>query len=188
MTDHRRDHERSRSAIGRSSAITETCSEATRTTDEANHADDEAQAGHGRRDSCRGVHAAHGADAGRAGRGDGSSAQACQRVVQRPPERDRADCAHPGARVRQQRRLLAERAAAQRSVGGDEQSPRARADRTRDGRSVPRRDRCHTARGTMPFRSNRPFRSREPRRRQLPAFTVQPCFPNPPWPAKPWPP
>ena len=28
--------------------------------------------------------------------------------------------------------LLAQRAAAQRSVGGDEQSPRARADRTRD--------------------------------------------------------
>ncbi len=37
-----------------------------------------------------------------------------------------------GARVRQQSGLLAERAAAQRSVGGDEQSPRARADRTRD--------------------------------------------------------
>jgi addiction module HigA family antidote len=39
---------------------------------------------------------------------------------------------HPRSRVRQQPGFLAERAAAHRSVGGDEQSPRARADRTRE--------------------------------------------------------
>jgi proteic killer suppression protein len=50
----------------------------TTVTDEANHADNEAQAGHGRRDSDRGVHAADGVDAGCPIRGDGRSAQARQ--------------------------------------------------------------------------------------------------------------
>jgi len=64
-----------------------------------------------------------------------SHAVACPRLTRRsPPERDRADRADPGARVRQQPRLPARRPATPRPVG--EQSPRAQADRTR---KAPRR-------------------------------------------------
>jgi len=58
------------------------------------------------------------------------SAQARQRTAQQPPERCGGDCADPRARLRQQPRLLAQHPAANRSVGGDEQCPRARAGRT----------------------------------------------------------
>ena len=44
-----------------------------------------------RRNPGRRVHGADGVDAGRAGRGDGRAAQARQRTVQRPSERDRGD-------------------------------------------------------------------------------------------------
>ena len=47
-----------------------------------------------------------------------------------PPERDRGDRTHRRVRVRRQPGLLAQRAAAERSVGGYEQPPRTRADRT----------------------------------------------------------
>ena len=49
---------------------------------------------------------------------------------QRPSQRNLSDRAHPCPRVRQQRRFLAERAAAQRSLGSDALASRTRADRT----------------------------------------------------------
>ena len=42
-----------------------------------------------------------GLNPGRAGGGEGRSAQARQRAVQHPPDRDGGDRAHPRARVRQ---------------------------------------------------------------------------------------
>lgn len=52
--------------------------------------------------------------------------------VQRPPDGNSGDGTHPRARVWQQPHLLAQRPTAQRSVGSNEQPPRAQADRTRD--------------------------------------------------------
>jgi hypothetical protein len=84
----------------------------------------------------------------------------------------RGDRAHPRPRVRQRPGFLAERAAAQRSVGGDEQPSPARADRTRQ---APRR--CGVTSVASPSRKgfqrrNWPFRSRNAvlspmRRREL---------------------
>lgn len=42
-----------------------------------------------------------------------AAAQARQRAIQQPPERNDGDCTHPRTRVRQQSGFLAERAAAQ---------------------------------------------------------------------------
>ena len=70
-------------------------------------------------------------DPGRSGRGDGRAAQACERAVQRPSERNGGDGPHPRPHIRQQPRLLAERATAQRPVGGDAQPQGPGADRTR---------------------------------------------------------
>ena len=69
-------------------------------------------------------------------------------LVQRPPERDGRDGAHPRPRVRQQPGLLAQRAAAQRSLGGDEQPERARADRARQAAG----GRCTGICGTVALR------------------------------------
>src|SRR5258707_842691 len=75
------------------------CVSTTTGIDEATDVDDEAKTGTGWRDSCRGIHAADEVDPGRACRGNGCSAQARQRVVQEPPERDRGDRADPRARI-----------------------------------------------------------------------------------------
>src|ERR1700686_2628042 len=62
---------------------------------EVSDAGDETEACKRRRNSGSGIHGADGTDAGRVGQGHGRAAQACQRAVQQPQGRDRADCAHP---------------------------------------------------------------------------------------------
>ena len=51
----------------------------------------------------------------------GVQRKACQRTVQRPPERDGRDSTHSSPGVRQQPGLLAQRTTAQRLVESDEQ-------------------------------------------------------------------